>query len=72
VEERRIVARRSYGEVHDALRKELLQEAAARAIERARSQLTIHKYNMDGTPLSVVPDIIPAQPLVKRDDSAKH
>lgn len=72
VEERRIVAPPSYAEVHDALRKELLQEAAARAIERARSQLTIHKYNMDGTPLSVVPDIIPAQPLVKRDDSAKH
>ena len=71
VEERRIVAPRSYGEVHDALRKELLQEAAARAIERARSQLTIHKYNMDGTPVSTMPDIIPPQPFVKPDAGAK-
>ncbi len=71
VEERRIVAPPGYGEVHDVLRKELLQEAAARAIEQARSQLTIHKYNMDGTPVSAVPDIIPAQPIVKPDTGAK-
>jgi peptidyl-prolyl cis-trans isomerase C len=71
VDERRFVAPPGYGEIHDALRKELLQEAAARAVQRARSQLTIHKYNMDGTPVSTVPDIIPAQPLVKPDDSAK-
>lgn len=69
VEERRIVAPPSYSEVHDALRQSLLQDAVQLTIEQARSQLTIRKYNLDGSPLGAIPDITPAQPLIKPADS---
>jgi peptidyl-prolyl cis-trans isomerase C len=70
VEERRIVAPPTYSEVHDALRKELLQDAVQKTIDEARAQLTIRKYNVDGTPMGVVPDITPVQPMVKQEDTA--
>ena len=69
MEERRIVAPPGYAEVHDALRQELLQEAVQRTIEQARSQLTIRKFNIDGSPLGAVPDITPPQPIVKPQDN---
>lgn len=65
VEERRIVAPPTYSEVHDALRTKLLQEAVQKEIDQARSQLTIHKFNVDGSPLGAVSDISPTQPMVK-------
>lgn len=65
VEERRIVAPPSYSEVHDTLRQSLLQEAVQREIDQARSQLTIHKFNVDGSPMGAVSDISPTQPMVK-------
>jgi len=70
VEERRIVAPPTYGEVHDALKQTLLQEAVQHAIDTARSQLTIRKFNMDGSTLGAVPDITPPQPIVKPQDTA--
>jgi len=70
VEERRIVAPPPLSEVHDAIKQALLREAVQRAIDEARSQLTIRKFNVDGSPLGAVPDITPAQPLVKPKDAA--
>lgn len=72
VEERRIVAPPTYSEVHDALRKELLQNAIQHTIDDARAQLTIHKFNVDGTPMGAVSDISPTQPMVKPDDAPKQ
>ena len=69
VEERRIVAPPAFSDVHDAIRQALLQEAVQRTIEEARSQLTIRKLNIDGTPLGAVPDITPNLPVVKPPDS---
>jgi peptidyl-prolyl cis-trans isomerase C len=69
VEERRIVAPPSYSDVHDAIRQTLLQEAVQRTIDEARGELSIRKYNVDGSALGAVPDITPAQPLVKPQDT---
>jgi peptidyl-prolyl cis-trans isomerase C len=70
VEERRIVAPPSYSEVHDMLRQALLQEAVQRKIDQARSQLAIHKFNVDGTPLGAGPDVTSAPPpMVKPQDN---
>jgi peptidyl-prolyl cis-trans isomerase C len=71
VEERRIVAPPSYSDVHDTLRQALLQEAVQRAVDGARSQLTIHRFNVDGTPLGAVPDITPVQPAMKPPEPPK-
>jgi peptidyl-prolyl cis-trans isomerase C len=65
VEERRIVPPPSYAQMREVLRKELLQEAVQRVIEQARSQVSIHKYNVDGSLLATVPDVAPAAPLEK-------
>ena len=72
VEERRIVAPPSFSEVHDAIRKQLLQEAVADLIDQARGQVTIHKFNVDGTDMGAVPNALPPQPMVKPDDNAKQ
>jgi peptidyl-prolyl cis-trans isomerase C len=69
VEERRIVAPPAFSDVHDAIRQALLQEAVQHTIDEARSQLTIRKLNIDGTPLGAVPDITPTLPIVKPPDS---
>ena len=69
VEERRIVAPPAYSDVHDAIKQQLLREAVQRTIDEARGQLTIRKFNVDGSPLGAVQDITPPQPLVKPQDS---
>jgi peptidyl-prolyl cis-trans isomerase C len=71
VEERRIVAPPTYSEVHDALRQELLQDAVQREIDQARTELAIHKFNIDGSPMGKVSDISPAQPMVKPPEQPK-
>lgn len=71
VEERRIVAAPTYSEVHDALRQELLQEAVQREIDQARTELTIHKFNIDGSPMGKVSDISPTQPMAKPPEPPK-
>jgi peptidyl-prolyl cis-trans isomerase C len=69
VEERRIVAPPPLSEVHDQIKQALLREAVQSSIDDARSQLAIRKFNVDGSPLGAVPDITPAQPLVKPKDA---
>ena len=68
VEERRIVPPPTYAEMREILRKELLQEAVQKVIEQARSQVSIHKYNVDGSLLATVPDVAPAAPLEKPEN----
>lgn len=65
VDERRIVPPKTYADMREILRKELLQEAVQRVIEQARSQVSIHKYNVDGSALTAVPDIAPSPTLIK-------
>jgi peptidyl-prolyl cis-trans isomerase C len=55
VEERRLVAPPGYSDVHDQLRQELLAIAVQQAIEQARSQLAIHRFNVDGSELETGP-----------------
>ncbi len=71
VEERRIVAPPTYSEVHDTLRNDLLQQAIQSTIAEARGQLVIRKFNVDGTALGAVPDITPAQSMVKPEEKPK-
>jgi peptidyl-prolyl cis-trans isomerase C len=49
VEEKRLVAPPSFSDMHDQLRQELLTAAVQQAIANARSQLTIHRFNLDGS-----------------------
>ena len=51
VEERRLVAPPAFSEIHDQLRDEMMQEAVRQVVTEARSQVTIHKWNMDGSPM---------------------
>ncbi len=55
VEEKRLVAPPSYSDIHDQLRQELMAAAVQQAIERARSGLAIHRFNLDGTDLDTGP-----------------
>jgi peptidyl-prolyl cis-trans isomerase C len=55
VEEKRLVAPPSFSDVHDQLRQELMAAAVQQAIERARSALAIHRFNLDGTDLDTGP-----------------
>jgi peptidyl-prolyl cis-trans isomerase C len=71
VEERRIVAPPTYAEVRDRLRQMLLQERVQSLIAEARSQLTIHKFNVDGTVLGADPDVATAQPTQKPPEPPK-
>ena len=70
VEERRIVAPPSYSEVHDQLRDSLMQEAVQKVVGEARKDITIREFNLDGTPMGVVPDIRPEGPVIKPE--ARH
>jgi peptidyl-prolyl cis-trans isomerase C len=54
VEERRTIPAPSYAEMHDALQKQLMQEAVRQEVALARSQLTIHEWNLDGSPIDTV------------------
>ena len=49
VEEKRLVAPPSLSDMHDQLRQELLTVAVQKAIADARGQLTIHRFNLDGS-----------------------
>jgi peptidyl-prolyl cis-trans isomerase C len=51
VEEKRLVAPPSFSDMHDQLRQDLLAAAVQQAIADARGQLTIHRFNLDGSAL---------------------
>jgi peptidyl-prolyl cis-trans isomerase C len=63
VEERRLVAPPSYSEVHDQLKQELLAAAVQRVIANARSQLAIHRFNLDGSEVEDGPKLDVAAPV---------
>jgi peptidyl-prolyl cis-trans isomerase C len=50
-----MVAPPGYSDVHDQLRQELLAIAVQKAIENARGQLAIHRFNLDGSELDTGP-----------------
>ena len=55
VEERRLVAPPSFSDIHDQLRQELLAASVQQAIEKARAQLAVHRFNLDGSELETGP-----------------
>lgn len=55
VEEKRLVAPPSFSEIEGALRQELLAQAVRGAIERARGQVIIRRFNLDGSDLETGP-----------------
>ena len=55
VEERRLVAPPSFSDVRDSLRQELTTQMVQLAVQQARSQLVIRRFNLDGTEMSAVP-----------------
>ncbi len=57
VEERRLVAPPDYADVHDQLKQELLAAAVAQSVETAKSQLTIRRFNLDGSTLDTGPKL---------------
>nr|WP_294527889.1 peptidylprolyl isomerase [uncultured Rhodopila sp.] len=57
VEEKRLVAPPSYAEVHDQLQQELLAAAVVQSVDKARSQLTIRRFNLDGSTLDTGPKL---------------
>jgi peptidyl-prolyl cis-trans isomerase C len=52
VMERRSVPPPSLEQAHDAIRKELLQEAVRRVVAEAREGLEVHKFDMGGAPMN--------------------
>lgn len=58
VEERRLVAPPSYSDIHDQLRQELLAAAVRQAVAKARSQMVIHRFNIDGTEIQSTPKLV--------------
>jgi peptidyl-prolyl cis-trans isomerase C len=65
VEERRMAPPPSLAEVHDALRQQLMQEAVRQEVALARGQLTIHEWNLNGTPIDL------GQPVAGTPDKPK-
>jgi peptidyl-prolyl cis-trans isomerase C len=63
VEERRLVAPPGYSEVHDQLKQELLAAAVQRTIANAKSQLSIHRFNLDGSEVDDGPKLDVAAPV---------
>ena len=57
VEEKRLVAPPGYSEAHDQLQQELLSAAVAQTVEQARAQLSIRRFNLDGTTLDTGPKL---------------
>jgi peptidyl-prolyl cis-trans isomerase C len=57
VEERRLVAPPSFSDIHDQLRQELMAAAVQQAIEKARAQLAVHKFNLDGSVMNTGPQL---------------
>ena len=66
VEERRLVAPPSYSEVHDQLKQELLAAAVQQAVANAKSQLAIHRFNLDGSEIDNGPKLDVAAPTPPR------
>jgi peptidyl-prolyl cis-trans isomerase C len=62
VEERRLVAPPTLSEVRDKIRDELTAEAVRQAVVDARSQLIIHKFNLDGSEIDAGPRLTRASP----------
>jgi peptidyl-prolyl cis-trans isomerase C len=62
VEERRLVAPPTLSEVRDKIRDELTAEAVRAAIVEARSQMIIHKFNLDGSEIDSNPQMTRANP----------
>jgi peptidyl-prolyl cis-trans isomerase C len=58
VEERRLVAPPTLSETREKIRQELTTEAVREAIADARSQLIIHKFNLDGSEIGADPQSI--------------
>lgn len=52
VEERRLVGAPSFSDVHDTIRDELQREAVQQAVQDAREQVAIHRFNVDGTEIT--------------------
>jgi peptidyl-prolyl cis-trans isomerase C len=57
VEERRLVAPPTLSEVRDQIRQDLTTQAVQGAIAEARSQMIIHKFNLDGSEADAGPQI---------------
>jgi peptidyl-prolyl cis-trans isomerase C len=57
VEEKRLVPPPSYAEAHDRLRQELLAAAVTQTVEQARGQLSVRRFNLDGTALDTGPKL---------------
>jgi peptidyl-prolyl cis-trans isomerase C len=55
VEEKRLVASPGFSEIEASLRQELLAQAVRQAIDQARSQVIIRRFNLDGTELETGP-----------------
>jgi peptidyl-prolyl cis-trans isomerase C len=60
VEERRLTAPPSLADVHDQIRQDLLAAAIQKAIAGARSQLMIHRFNVDGSEFTNTSRLNPA------------
>ena len=57
VEERRLVAPPTLSEVREKIRQELTAQAVREAIADARSQVIIHKFNLDGSEIDADPRV---------------
>jgi len=57
VEERRSVAPPGISEVREALRQELLAQAVKQVVTQARSDMSIHKFNLDGSEMDALPNV---------------
>ena len=57
VEEKRLVAPPGLPDVHDELRRELMGAAVQQTIANARSELSIHRFNLDGSALDNGPSL---------------
>jgi peptidyl-prolyl cis-trans isomerase C len=51
VEERRPAAPVTFDQSKDELRQRMIQEGVQQALAKARAQVTVQKFNMDGTPI---------------------
>jgi peptidyl-prolyl cis-trans isomerase C len=57
VEERRLVAPPTLSEVRDRIRQDLTDEAVQAAVADARSQMIIHKFNLDSSEVDTKPSL---------------
>jgi peptidyl-prolyl cis-trans isomerase C len=55
LEEKRLVPPPSFSEAHDQIQQDLLAACMRQTIADARSQLLIHRFNLDGTELEAAP-----------------